>query len=343
MTVKWSAFPSGTTISGADVVVGLQSASNVQWLFSDVATYITGALSASGSGSFVKATSATLVTPTLGVASATSLNKVTITAPATGSTLVIADGKIFTASNTLTLTGTDSSSVAFGAGGTVAYTGNNLSVFAATTSAQLAGIISDETGTGALVFANTPTLVTPVLGAATGTSIVLSGDLTAANVIGKVTNNKTLFDHFASVGNTTTAETDLYSDTIAAGQLGANGAKLTASYGGTFVSSGTATREVKIYFGGSVIFDSGTLTVSLSAAWAVSLTVIRVSATVVRYTASFTTEGAALSAYTSVGEVTGLTLSGTNILKITGQAGGVGAATNDIVAVMGNVNYLAAA
>jgi len=46
-----------------------------------------------------------------------------------------------------------------------------LAAHAATTSAQLASVISDETGTGALVFANTPTLVTPVLGVATATSI----------------------------------------------------------------------------------------------------------------------------------------------------------------------------
>ena len=59
-----------------------------------------------------------------------------------------------------------------------ASTANKLSDFAATTSAELAGVISDETGTGALVFANTPTLVTPNIGAATGTSLVLSGDLT---------------------------------------------------------------------------------------------------------------------------------------------------------------------
>lgn len=39
-----------------------------------------------------------------------------------------------------------------------------LSQFASTTSAQLAGIISDETGTGSLVFASSPTLVTPNLG-----------------------------------------------------------------------------------------------------------------------------------------------------------------------------------
>jgi hypothetical protein len=59
-----------------------------------------------------------------------------------------------------------------------ASTANKLGDFAATTSAELAGVISDETGTGALVFANTPTLVTPNIGAATGTSLVLSGDLT---------------------------------------------------------------------------------------------------------------------------------------------------------------------
>lgn len=52
--------------------------------------------------------------------------------------------------------------------------GSPLSQFAATTSAQLAGVISDETGSGALVFANSPTLVTPALGTPTalvGTNI----------------------------------------------------------------------------------------------------------------------------------------------------------------------------
>ena len=79
-----------------------------------------------GSGALVFATSPTLVTPVLGVASATTINKLTITAPATGSTLTVADGKTLTVSNTLTFTGTDSSSVAFGGGGTVLYTGSTL-------------------------------------------------------------------------------------------------------------------------------------------------------------------------------------------------------------------------
>jgi hypothetical protein len=57
------------------------------------------------------------------------------------------------------------------------YTTSKISALAATSSSELAGVISDETGTGALVFANTPTLVTPVLGAATATSIALPDTL----------------------------------------------------------------------------------------------------------------------------------------------------------------------
>lgn len=52
-----------------------------------------------------------------------------------------------------------------------ALTTDPLSQFAATTSAQLAGVISDETGSGFLVFATSPTLTTPVLGVATATSV----------------------------------------------------------------------------------------------------------------------------------------------------------------------------
>jgi hypothetical protein len=67
-------------------------------------------------------------------------------------------------------------------GGGDALVASPLSQFAATTSLQLKNTISDETGSGALVFADTPTLVTPALGAATGTSLQLSG-LTASEML----------------------------------------------------------------------------------------------------------------------------------------------------------------
>jgi hypothetical protein len=63
-----------------------------------------GLSGASGTGNFAGTTSPSFTTPTLGVASATTINKVTLTAPATGSTLTIADGKTLTISNTMTQT-----------------------------------------------------------------------------------------------------------------------------------------------------------------------------------------------------------------------------------------------
>lgn len=53
---------------------------------------------------------------------------------------------------------------------------------ALTDSAGIAANISDETGTGVLVFATTPTLVTPVLGVATGTSLALGTALVSTTV-----------------------------------------------------------------------------------------------------------------------------------------------------------------
>jgi len=106
----------------------------------------------------------TFVTPVLGIATATSINKVAITAPATSATLTIANGKTLTASNTLTFTGTDGSSVAFGAGGTVVYTSNNITALSTFSSADLAGRLTDETGTGVVVFNSSPSLTTPTIG-----------------------------------------------------------------------------------------------------------------------------------------------------------------------------------
>lgn len=68
----------------------------------------------SGSGTVLAlATSPSFTTPSLGVATATTINKVTFTQPATGSTLTIADGKTLTANNSITLSGTDSTTMTF--------------------------------------------------------------------------------------------------------------------------------------------------------------------------------------------------------------------------------------
>jgi len=79
---------------------------------------ILGEYSITGTGTVVAMqNSPSFTTPTLGVATATSINKLNITAPATTATLTIANNKTFTVSNTLTLSGNDSASLAIGAGG----------------------------------------------------------------------------------------------------------------------------------------------------------------------------------------------------------------------------------
>ena len=62
---------------------------------------------------------------------------------------------------------------------TGAITSNNTTTsLGSFTSAQLATALSDETGNGANVFATSPTLVTPTLGNATATSIIVGGGVT---------------------------------------------------------------------------------------------------------------------------------------------------------------------
>jgi hypothetical protein len=107
-----------------------------------------------GTGLAVFNTNANLVTPTIGVATATSINKVTITAPATSATLTIANGKTLTVSNSLTFTGTDATSFAFpGTSDTVVTLGATQTLTAKTltaTSNVLGGVTmtlgSDATG-----------------------------------------------------------------------------------------------------------------------------------------------------------------------------------------------------
>jgi hypothetical protein len=115
-----------------------------------------------GTGSLVFATSPTLVTPALGTPSA--LVGTNITGTAAGLTA----GNVTTNAN---LTGAITS------------VGNATSL-GSFTSANLAAALTDETGTGANVFANTPTLVTPNIGAATGTSLTATGVVASTGTAG---------------------------------------------------------------------------------------------------------------------------------------------------------------
>jgi len=130
----------------------------------------TGVTSSTGTGSVVLSNSPTLVTPALGT-------------PTSG-----------TATN---LTGLPISTGVSGLGTGVA------TFLGTPSSANLISAVTDETGSGALVFANSPTLVTPALGtpsALVGTNITgTASGLTAGNV----TTNANLTGAITSTGNAT--------------------------------------------------------------------------------------------------------------------------------------------
>lgn len=175
------------------------------------------------------------------------------------------------------------------------------------------------------------------------TDIVYDADLAAALAALKFTTP--LFDHFAdaSTSHTDGTEDDLYSDTLVGSQLGANGAKLDGVYSGSWVGHATATRRLRLYFGGTAVLDTNNIVVSTTAAWNVRSEVIRVSSSVVRVSAVLSSEATPQGVYTSVSEVTGLTLTNTQVVKVTGVATGVGAAAADITAWLGKILYTPAA
>lgn len=129
------------------LAAGIQS-----WLASPSSANLRAAMTdETGTGLLVFNTSPTLVTPILGI-------------PTSG-----------------TLSNCTGLPITTGVSGMAA----NVSSFLATpSSANLATAMTDETGTGSLVFAITPTLVTPVIGVATGTSLTATGVIASTGTAG---------------------------------------------------------------------------------------------------------------------------------------------------------------
>jgi len=126
-----------------------------------------------GTGALVFANTPTLVTPVLGVATATSVNKMAITAPATSSTLAVADGKTFTVNHSLTLSGTDTTTMTFPATSATiartdaaqAFTGNQ------TFNGAIIGAVQALSGPGAV---NVTQLTTAFTSTGTGDALTLA-------------------------------------------------------------------------------------------------------------------------------------------------------------------------
>ena len=143
-----------------------------------------------GSGSLVFGTSPTFVTPVLGTPASGALTNCTFptlnqsttgTASNVTGTVAVATGGTgsTTASAARTALGVAIGSDVQAYNSATALTTNKISDFAATTSAELAGTISDETGSGALVFGTAPTITL-----ANGTGLPPAGVTGTAAILG---------------------------------------------------------------------------------------------------------------------------------------------------------------
>lgn len=121
-------------------------------------------------------------------------------------------------------------------GGGNAQTADPLSQFAATTSLQLAGVISDETGSGALVFGTSPTIATPAItGNFTGTDSLTLGTASSSNgqvILKNETNafTTTIYATSPAAANKTLSTPDCSGELVAA--TAGTGASTTMLVGG---------------------------------------------------------------------------------------------------------------
>ena len=216
----------------------------------------TSIASQTGTGTkFVVDTSPTLVTPVLGVATATSINKMAITAPATSSTLAIADGKTHTVNNSIALSGTDGTTMTFPTtSATIARTDASNTF---TGHQTIEGVTSTgATGSGKFVFDTSPTIT-----GATLTTAALNGSLGATTPSTVVaTSYYTAKGNSGSLANSTA--TTIY--TVSGVCVVTVGAFLEAGQGSPSVYAATAT---VIYDGvaGRIVSNNGALlTLTLS-------------------------------------------------------------------------------
>lgn len=216
------------------------------------ANFLAAVTDETGSGAVVGATSPTLVTPSLGVATATSINKLAIPAPATSATLTPTDGKNFTYSNTMALAGTDGNTYTFPAS-TATIPGNNISnswsgtqTFTSATSITLAsaanmtmsatsvigsgtGNITSNYSTGATTSGNTKSVNIGTAGISGSTTNVNIGSSVSGATSNTTMNGITSINQIARLYLSTGNNTGMLTATLSSGAVTVSNTSVTAN------------------------------------------------------------------------------------------------------------------
>ena len=245
-----------------DVIVAINSTTGLKVLENNAGTVAWATVT--GTASPVYSTSPTLVTPDIGVATATSVNKVTITTPATSATLTIVDGKTLTISNTLSFAGTDSTVMTFpAASDTVAALGTQQTftkgqaITIANTVNQVPLVITNNDTTNNL---DTLQVVNTTTGA--GVWINQDGNAVALSIDSESTNTRVF--SIDSVTNSYTTDGIFNINLVPAKNQNVNVNAFNITYGLTVDDAGTYTKQGTVFsITSSQTQTSGTITDSV--------------------------------------------------------------------------------
>lgn len=177
----------------------------------------------------------------------------------------------------------------------------------------------------------------------TGTGEYNNARYFSSNALNRYGPGGAIADFVADVGNSGSSETDLFTYTTKASTLSATGEKLTFTVTGNIVGSATASRTINCYFAGTNIGTVLAATISTTGNFKAVVEVIRTSSTTARTSVVISVDNLTLTTPVTEIDLTGLTFTNTNIIKITGTSSGTGSASNDIVAKLGWINWFPAA
>lgn len=150
---------------------------------------------------------------------------------------------------------------------------------------------------------------------------------------------QTLNSQYTTAQNSGTTETDLYTYTLPANKLDADGKSMSFEIDGE-VNDNTATAQIKLYFAGNTTLNTGAVNIVTGAtAYKITGKVTRTSSTTAHVTYHMKALGLATDEFLSYNNLTSLDFTSTNVFKITAQAGGAGGGNGDITAHSWEILY----